>query len=375
MGEIATATDTSTTFSALPSSSTTANTTSAKNQFNRFDYAHHESDHHFYQQPNKNRGTNPNPFTDTSSSVYKKIMQEWKLLDRNLPDSIYVRVYERRIDLLQAVIIGANGTPYQDFLFFFDILFPNNYPNKPPSVNYRSFGYLLNPNLYANGTVCLSLLNTWSGRTAERWDPTKSNMLQVLLSIQALVLNEKPFYNEPALGPNFFRGNLEKQSNSYNETVFLRCCKSTLRLLRNPPTNFRTFVRDHFQERGNGILAASHAYRNGVVRIGQCMDMDLGCEEMVSLKGGIRASATFKMELEQIYPQLVMAMREIGVSVLGFLQVMEVEINEQEELGEEEVEKKTRTGFIGKLKMIYDGLKKINKARNGKRATKKLGVL
>ncbi|XLR08874.1 hypothetical protein HN51_063881 [Arachis hypogaea] len=38
-------------------------------------------------------------------------MKEWKILEEHLPDSIYVRVYESRIDLMRAVIVGAAGTP------------------------------------------------------------------------------------------------------------------------------------------------------------------------------------------------------------------------------------------------------------------------
>lgn len=47
-------------------------------------------------------------------------------------ETIFVRVYESRMDLLRAVIIGAEGTPYHDGLFFFDLFFPSSYPNVPP---------------------------------------------------------------------------------------------------------------------------------------------------------------------------------------------------------------------------------------------------
>lgn len=47
-------------------------------------------------------------------------------------DTIFVRAYESRMDLLRAVIIGAEGTPYHDGLFFFDVSFPDNYPLVPP---------------------------------------------------------------------------------------------------------------------------------------------------------------------------------------------------------------------------------------------------
>jgi ubiquitin-conjugating enzyme E2 O len=47
-------------------------------------------------------------------------------------ESIYVRVYEERIDLLRTAIVGPAGTPYHDGLFFFDVRFPSDYPRCPP---------------------------------------------------------------------------------------------------------------------------------------------------------------------------------------------------------------------------------------------------
>ncbi|OVA13595.1 hypothetical protein BVC80_379g133 [Macleaya cordata] len=43
----------------------------------------------------------------SSTSVKKNINREWRILENSLPDSTFVRVYEERIDLLRAVIIGA----------------------------------------------------------------------------------------------------------------------------------------------------------------------------------------------------------------------------------------------------------------------------
>ena len=40
--------------------------------------------------------------------------------------------------------------------------------------------YRFNPNLYADGKVCLSLLGTWhGGDSSEKWDPERSNLMQV----------------------------------------------------------------------------------------------------------------------------------------------------------------------------------------------------
>ncbi|KAL5849193.1 hypothetical protein ACOSQ4_007206 [Xanthoceras sorbifolium] len=132
-----------------------------------------------------------------SKNWAKRIQEEWKILENDLPDTIFVRVYESRMDLLRAVIIGAEGTPYYDGLFSFDVFFPSGYLNVPPLVYYHSGGLRINSNLYECGKVCPSLLNTWSGNKNEKWIPSMSTMLQVLVFIQVLILNQKPYFNEP----------------------------------------------------------------------------------------------------------------------------------------------------------------------------------
>ncbi|KVI04259.1 Ubiquitin-conjugating enzyme, E2 [Cynara cardunculus var. scolymus] len=47
-------------------------------------------------------------------------------------DTIFVRAYETRMDLLRAVVVGAAGTPYHDGLFVFDMHLPPTYPDSPP---------------------------------------------------------------------------------------------------------------------------------------------------------------------------------------------------------------------------------------------------
>lgn len=107
--------------------------------------------------------------------------------------------------------------------------------NPMQMVHYISGGLRLNPNLYESGKVCLSLLNTWTGTAAEVWNPGTSTILQVLLSLQALVLNEKPYFNEAGYDQQIGRAEGERNSVSYNENAFLVTCQSILYLLRKPP--------------------------------------------------------------------------------------------------------------------------------------------
>ena len=64
----------------------------------------------------------------------KAVQKKWKILQTSLPDTIYIRAFEDRMDLLRAVMVGASGTPYQDGLFFFDIHLPPSYPAVPPQI-------------------------------------------------------------------------------------------------------------------------------------------------------------------------------------------------------------------------------------------------
>ena len=51
-----------------------------------------------------------------------------------------------------------------------------------------------NPNLYKNGKVCISLLNTWQG---EQWSSCQ-NISTILLNLVSL-LNNNPLLNEPGV--------------------------------------------------------------------------------------------------------------------------------------------------------------------------------
>lgn len=97
------------------------------------------------------------------------------------------------------MIAGPEGTPYANGLFEFDCFMPLSYPKSPPKMHLRTTGngcVRFNPNLYSSGKVCLSLLGTWPGGPNEGWAPYKSTLLQVLVSIQSMILIDLPWFNE-----------------------------------------------------------------------------------------------------------------------------------------------------------------------------------
>ncbi|KAK1358553.1 putative aminoacyltransferase, E1 ubiquitin-activating enzyme [Heracleum sosnowskyi] len=310
-------------------------------KFPQFDTGTDASDH-FYFKSNNTR------ITSTNTPFYKAIMKEWKILDKNLPhNSIYVRIYENRIDLLRAVIVGASGTPYHDGLFFFDFFFPAEYPNKPPLVRYKSFGFrsnpsLINPNFTGTGKVCLSILNTtWSGPS---WQPNVSTVLQVLVSIQGLVLNEDPSIFMTITYDYYW-------SKKYSDNVFALSCQTMIQLLRRPPLNFEEFVVEHFRDRGRCILSACKAYMNGYVRVGKYQD----CESLVCDRK-VKVSKTFLSLMTQKYSILFNLFVKNDPSLNDF----RVQLNELMEKTETEYvekaklkEKKLMSRFSGIVKKLF----------------------
>ncbi len=131
-----------------------------------------------------------------------RLLRQVSVLATSLPldvgSSVFVRYDSQHLSSLRACISGPAGTPYEKGLFFFDIFLPSDFPAVPPKVKYLTTGagrVRFNPNLYENGKVCLSLLGTWSG---PGWIPNKSSLIQVLISIQSLILVEQPYFNEPS---------------------------------------------------------------------------------------------------------------------------------------------------------------------------------
>ena len=85
--------------------------------------------------------------------------------------------------LSKVLITGPQDTPNSHGCFEFDVFFPSDYPDSPPLVNLQTTGnqtVRFNPNLYHDGKVCLSILNTWHGRPEERWNAQTSSFLQVI---------------------------------------------------------------------------------------------------------------------------------------------------------------------------------------------------
>ncbi len=113
--------------------------------------------------------------------------------------AIAVACQESDVRQVKALIIGPPQSPYEYGFFEFAIRFGSDYPSKPPKVDAKTTNAgrcRFNPNIYAQGKVCLSILGTWHGeKPGEEWSSAQG-LESVLWSIQSLMSNN-PYENEP----------------------------------------------------------------------------------------------------------------------------------------------------------------------------------
>lgn len=214
-----------------------------------------------------------------SSKRLKRILNEIKELNDSKEilekSGIYVNVNEENMSIIYALLIGPEKTPYEKGYYLFKFEYPENYPMEPPKATYYTQGCLkntssrlcpirFNPNLYIDGKVCLSMLNTWNG---PGWVPTNT-MTNVLVAIQGLVLTEEPLKNEPG-----FDNASNEVLMKYNNVIEYANLKiSVLKMLKETPQNFEPFkvimidlFKKNIEYYRNFILKQNEKFNNVVI--------------------------------------------------------------------------------------------------------------
>ena len=202
-----------------------------------------------------------NNTNSVGSRRIKRLAQEAVTLSSSLPlsysSSVFLRTDTSRLDVMKVLISGPEDTPYANGLFEFDVFFPADYPNSPLLIKLETTGrgrVRFNPNLYANGKVCLSILNTWQGRPEEKWNARTSSLLQVLVSIQSLILVPEPYFNEPGLERTRGSNVGLLRSKEYDANIRTNCVQlAMIQQLKNPSPCFADVIKQHFKHKSHEI--------------------------------------------------------------------------------------------------------------------------
>ena len=177
-----------------------------------------------------------------TSDTSKRLIRDIKDLYKNplIDEGIYYTHDDTNMLKGYAMIIGPKDTPYEYGIYLFTFHFPSNYPSSPPKLIFKTVDLdgntRFNPNLYRNGKVCLSILNTWYG---DSWSSCQT--IRSILMTLITILNENPLLNEPGVNENnmFIK--------AYNDIIRfknLKCAIVEMGLERTLPNEFKHFFND-----------------------------------------------------------------------------------------------------------------------------------
>ena len=116
------------------------------------------------------------------------------------------QIYSLKDDTLIGVLEGPPDTPYENGYFLFKIIFPDDFPIKPPKFIFISV--IFHPNISEDGFVSIDIFQ-------KDWTPALINLNLLIYSTQSLLDDPNPdeFLNEKA-------AKLYKENKSaYNQTV------------------------------------------------------------------------------------------------------------------------------------------------------------
>lgn len=107
-----------------------------------------------------------------------RLKKELKDMQRNAPAGCTATNSGPFINQWDATIQGPEGSLYEGGVFKLLIIFPAEYPFKPPQVTFKT--RIFHPNISPNGSVCLNILKP------DMWEP-RLTVANLLTSIRVLL--------------------------------------------------------------------------------------------------------------------------------------------------------------------------------------------
>jgi ubiquitin-activating enzyme E1 len=296
-----------------------------------------------------------------------RLAQEFADLPRSLPiestNSIYVRVDKDNMDFMKVLIMGSEGTPYSNGAFQFDVFFDSQYPNLPPKVTIMTTGNgttRFNPNLYSNGKVCLSLLGTWRGQSTENWDPKISTLLQVLISIQGIIMSDLVYFNEPSCESEMGTPQGEAKNEAYSNIVRYSNIKwAMIEQIKKPSPGFEEVIKRHFYLKKEQILKEVKGWIERS-KTAEAKYSSFSLEHNPNLAAKMSKPGAYTQMITDIYYELEKTLKSLTLPIELMKKTEDEEYEKQKKI------EKITFENIDNVDMTYDSKDKENKKLENK---------
>ena len=171
-----------------------------------------------------------------SRETTKRLLKDVRELIKNPlhEEGIYYKHDDSNMLKGYAYICGPKDSVYYGGNYFYEFHFPYDYPHTPPKVIFLNMGGIdgqtrFHPNMYKNGKMCLSILNTWKG---DQWTGCQS-IRTVLLTILS-ILDNAPLLHEPGFNET------HRDFTPYNQIIMYKNLEySVCYFLQNKATNLK----------------------------------------------------------------------------------------------------------------------------------------
>jgi ubiquitin-conjugating enzyme E2 Z len=220
-----------------------------------------------------------------SRETTRRLLKDIRELIKNPlnEEGIYYKHHESEMLKGYAYICGPKDSVYFGGNYFYEFNFPYDYPHRPPKVTFLNLGGIdgntrFHPNMYKNGKMCLSLLNTWKG---DQWTGCQS-IRTILLTIIS-ILDNGPLLHEPGFTE------LSADFNPYNKIIKYKNIEySVCYILQNKAKNLK-LVKEMFEE------DIKNQYKNNKTALKEVIESNIQSENGENIRTGIY---NLKVELQ-----------------------------------------------------------------------------
>lgn len=170
-----------------------------------------------------------------------RLMKELKVI-KGSPE-MFIDVDDNNMKTFEVMFFGPPDSCFENGVFVFEFNMPDNYPFDVPKVKFITGGLInarIHPNLYKEGKVCLSILNTWG---SNEWSPLLT-IEKIILTIKGL-LDNNPIAHEPS-----FEKSKDKGYSIYSQYYSLKSIYSTYNYYKEKPFGdiIKRYIKDHIKE-------------------------------------------------------------------------------------------------------------------------------
>lgn len=188
----------------------------------------------------------------------KRMMSDIKIMKKSNLENVRMYVHEDNMFCVDLMFF-TDIKPYKYGIYFVRLNFDKkDHPFVPPKAIFFSCTHdvRFHPNLYENGKVCLSILNTWDGPKWSACQTLKSIAISILI-----LFDEYPLFNEPQFQNNKKDDKTIQNYNNFIELANLSNTVHTLQMMSglesdsgHPIVFFKNELSEYWNKNKNNIF-------------------------------------------------------------------------------------------------------------------------